>query len=152
MVNGTGENSPMPEVRRATSAVFRNFPQYFLWRAACICRGRMLNGLSSSMESYLDLLSAREKLIASNIANADTPGYKTRDVDFQTELQNTIRGGQVHGTEVAGLKVNNDGNNVNLDREARLLAENSLRFSAVSLLLRGQIRTMKSAIDEGKNG
>jgi flagellar basal body rod protein FlgB len=39
-----------------------------------------------------------------------------------------------------------------MDREARLLSENALRFSAVSQLLRGQIRVLKSAIDEGKNG
>ena len=112
----------------------------------------MLNAIGGSLESYLDLLSTREKLIASNIANADTPGYKTRDVDFQTEFQGLLQSGQAHAGEVTGLKVNNDGNNVSLDREARLLAENSLRFSAVSLLLRGQIRTMKSAIDEGRNG
>jgi flagellar basal-body rod protein FlgB len=112
----------------------------------------MLNALSGNLESYLDLLSVRQKLISSNVANADTPGYKTQDVDFQTEFQSMMQGGQAHATEVAGLKVNNDGNNVSLDREARLLSENALRFSAVSQLLRGQIRNMKSAIDEGKNG
>jgi flagellar basal-body rod protein FlgB len=112
----------------------------------------MLNGVGSSLESYLDLLSVRQKLIASNVANVDTPGYKTQDVDFQTEFQKLLQGGQPHATEVTGLKTNNDGNNVSLDREARLLSENALRFSAVSQLLRGQIRTLKSAIDEGKNG
>ncbi|MEO8591992.1 MAG: flagellar basal body protein [Candidatus Solibacter sp.] len=112
----------------------------------------MMNALSGKLESYLDLLSARQKLMASNIANADTPGYKTKDLDFQTEFQSALHGGQPHATEVEGLKTNNDGNNVSLDREARLLSENALRFSAISQLLRGQIRTMKSAIDEGKNG
>ena len=43
----------------------------------------MLDPLSQSLEHYMDLLSARQKLVASNIANADTPGYKTRDIDFQ---------------------------------------------------------------------
>ena len=112
----------------------------------------MLHGVGSSLESYLDLLSVRQKLIASNIANADTPGYKTRDVDFQTEFQSLLQGGQAHAGEVPGLKTKNDGNNVSLDREARLLSENALRFSAVSQLLRGQIRNLKAAIDEGKNG
>jgi len=111
----------------------------------------MLNALNGSMESYLDLLSVRQKLAASNIANEDTPGYKTRDVDFQTEFQNMLQGGQPQVSEVAGLKTNNDGNNVSVDREARLLSENALRFSAVSQLLRGQIRLLKSAIDEGKS-
>lgn len=110
----------------------------------------MLNALNGSLESYLDLLSVRQKLMATNIANADTPGYKTRDVDFQSEFQNMLQGGQPHATEVAGLKTNNDGNNVSLDREARLLSENALRFSAVSQILRGRISILKSAINEGK--
>ena len=112
----------------------------------------MLNGIGGSLERYLDLLSVRQKLIASNVANVDTPGYKTQDVDFQAEFQNMLQGGQAHATEVTGLKTNNDGNNVSMDREARLLSENALRFSAASQLLRGQIRVLKSAIDEGKNG
>lgn len=112
----------------------------------------MLNGVSNSLEAYLDLLSVRQKLIASNIANVDTPGYKTRDVDFQAEFRSVLDGGQAHATEVTGLKTNNDGNNVSLDREARLLSEDSMRFSAVTQLLRGQMRLLKSAIDGGTNG
>ena len=42
--------------------------------------------LSGEIERYMDLLSARQKLVASNIANADTPGYKTQDIDFQSEF------------------------------------------------------------------
>ena len=112
----------------------------------------MLNPLGNSLEKYMDLLSAREKLIASNIANADTPGYKTRDVDFQTQFQSLLNGGQAQATEVTGLKVKNDGNNVNLDREAQLLSETAMRFSAASNLIRGQFKTLRMAIEEGKNG
>jgi len=148
----TDETSTAVESRHTISVIFRGFSAIFLWRAACIYVERMLNGIGSSLESYLDLLSVRQKLIASNVANVDTPGYKTQDVDFQTEFQNLLQGGQAHATEVTGLKTNNDGNNVSMDREARLLSENALRFSAVSQLLRGQIRLLKSAIDEGKNG
>jgi flagellar basal-body rod protein FlgB len=99
----------------------------------------------------MDVLSARQRLVASNIANADTPGYHTRDLDFQSELQK-LTGGIPQEVEVAGLKTKNDGNNVSLDREARLLAENALRFSIASNLMRGQIRTIRAAIQEGKNG
>jgi flagellar basal-body rod protein FlgB len=53
--------------------------------------------------------------------------------------------------EVTGLATKNDGNNVSLDREARLLAENALRFNVASNLLRSQIRMVRSAIDEGKS-
>ena len=99
----------------------------------------------------MDLVSARQKLVASNIANADTPGYKTRDIDFQAEFRNMLGAGAPRAVEVAGLRAKNDGNNVSLDREARLLAENALRFTVASTLLRNEIRAVKSAIDEGRS-
>lgn len=98
----------------------------------------------------MDLLSARQKLVASNIANLDTPGYQTRDIDFQGELQSAMSGAP-HAIEISGLKTRNDGNNVSLDRESRLLAENALRFSVASQLVKGEIRSIRSAIQEGKS-
>jgi flagellar basal-body rod protein FlgB len=97
----------------------------------------------------MDLLSARQKLVASNVANADTPGYRTQDIDFQAEFLNAA-GGQPRVSEVNDLPVKNDGNNVSLDREARLLAENALRFQVASQLIKSQIRAVRSAISEGK--
>ena len=97
----------------------------------------------------MTLLSARQKLVASNIANADTPGYKTQDIDFQTELRNATAGLAPVVSDVPGLKVKNDGNNVNLDRESRLLAENALRFNIASNLLRSQIKIVHMAIEGG---
>lgn len=98
----------------------------------------------------MDLLSARQKLVASNIANADTPGYRTRDLDFQSEFQSAM-GGATHPIEVGDLPVKNDGNNVSIDREARLLAENALRFQMAANLLRGEVRAVRSAIQEGRS-
>lgn len=97
----------------------------------------------------MDLLSARQKLVASNIANADTPGYQTQDIDFQSEFLNA-GGGAPRVEDVGGLTVKNDGNNVSLDREARLLSENALRFQVASQLMKGQLRQVRSAIQEGK--
>jgi flagellar basal-body rod protein FlgB len=97
----------------------------------------------------MDLLSARQKLVASNIANADTPGYQTQDIDFQAEFRNAGSGAP-RLQEVGGLPVKNDGNNVSLDREARLLSENALRFQLASQLMKSQIRQVRSAIQEGK--
>lgn len=113
----------------------------------------MLDPLADRLERFLDVLSVRQNLVAANIANADTPGYKTKDVDFQSTLESLLDGeDRPEAVEVQGLKPKNDGNNVNLDREARLLAENAMRFSLASNLLRSQIRTVKEAIQEGKNG
>jgi flagellar basal-body rod protein FlgB len=112
----------------------------------------MLDPISSRIEQYLDLLSARQKLTASNIANADTPGYKTKDIDFHFEFMSAIQGESPNVIEAEGLAVKNDGNNVSVDREARMLAENAIRFGAATQLLRSQIRMVRSAIQEGRSG
>ena len=109
----------------------------------------MLDPLAGRLEQYLDLLGARQKLVASNIANADTPGYKTKDIDFQTEFLNAAAETSPHVIEARDLAARNDGNNVSIDREARLLAENDLRFNIATNLLRGQIRIVREAIQGG---
>lgn len=111
----------------------------------------MLDPTGSALQRYMDLLATRQKVIASNIANADTPGYKTQDIDFQSEFRSAMNG-SANPVEVPGLKVNNDGNNVSLDREARLLSENAMRFNIASQLIKGNLNQLKMAIDEGKNG
>ena len=110
----------------------------------------MLEGVSSNLERYMNLLSARQKVVASNLANADTPGYKTRDIDFKSEFEAQM-GSEPRPLEIQGLRTKNDGNNVDIDREARLLAENALRFSIASNLARGQLRAIRSAIQDGKS-
>jgi len=109
----------------------------------------MLENVGASVEQYMNLVSARQKLVASNIANADTPGYQTKDVDFRTELETQMSGTKPNVIEVAGLKNKNDGNNVDVDREARLLAENALRFSVASNLAHSELSTIRTAIEEG---
>jgi flagellar basal-body rod protein FlgB len=108
----------------------------------------MLDPIAGQLERYMDLVSARQRLVASNIANVDTPGYQTQDIDFQSEFQSAAGGPPVI-VQAQGLKTKNDGNNVNLDREARLLSENALRFSVAESLLKGNIAMLKSAIKEG---
>jgi flagellar basal-body rod protein FlgB len=114
----------------------------------------MVDLVSGSLEKYMDVLAARQKVVASNIANVDTPGFKTQDVDFQAEFESLVNGESttVQSKEVTGLRVKNDGNSVNLDREARLLSENSIRFSIASNLMKSRLRTLKNAIHEGQGG
>ena len=113
----------------------------------------MVGSVSTSLEKYMDLLAARQKLVTSNIANIDTPGYKTKDIDFQSEFQSLLNGSSSTPApqNVSGLKVKNDGNNVNIDREARLLSENAMKFTLASQLIRGQIKSIRSAIEEGRS-
>jgi flagellar basal-body rod protein FlgB len=109
----------------------------------------MLDNVGAGIEQFMNLVSARQKLVASNIANADTPGYQTKDIDFESELQSQLTGSKPNVIEVSGLKNKNDGNNVDVDREARLLAENALRFSVASQLAHSEISTLRTAIQEG---
>jgi len=117
---------------------------------------RVIDGITNQLERYMDLLSARQKLVASNIANIDTPGYKAKDIDFQFEFLNAsangpnLSGGPPDVIDAPGLVVKSDGNNVSLDREARLLSENALRFSVASSLIKTQLKVVESAIKEGQ--
>jgi flagellar basal-body rod protein FlgB len=110
----------------------------------------VLDGIAFKLEHYMDLLGKRQQLVAANIANADTPGYKTKDIDFQFEFMSLMQDGEPNVIEAPGLAAKNDGNNVNVERESRLLAENALRFNLASSLMRSQIRAVRSAIQEGK--
>lgn len=110
----------------------------------------MLDRIAGQLEHYMSLLSARQKLTAANMANVDTPGYQTKDIDFQSEFQFAAKGTAPRTVEVEGLLNKTDGNNVNLDRESRMLAENALRFSLAAQLVKGDVRAIRSAIQEGK--
>ncbi len=100
----------------------------------------------------MDLLSTRQKLVASNIANVDTPGYKAKDIDFQFEFMSLVQGNAPNVIDVPGLAVKSDGNNVSMDQQARLLAENALRFNVASNLMKTQLKMLESAIKEGQSG
>jgi flagellar basal-body rod protein FlgB len=110
----------------------------------------VFQAIAGNLERYMSLLSARQKLVASNIANADTPGYHTQDIDFRGEFERQMGSGSPAAIETKGLAVKPDGNNVNLDREARLLAENALRFSVASNFARSELSSVKTAIQEAK--
>ena len=110
-----------------------------------------LTASAEPMIRYMDLLSTRQKLVASNLANADTPGYHTKDIDFQFEFMSYVTGQDAQVTEPEGLYQKPDGNNVSVDREARLLAENAIRFNLASTLARGSFDSVRKAINEGRS-
>jgi len=147
--SGTPGNADARQRSYPCSSVFIRGP--VRWLGDCIFAG-MLDPIVDRLGQYMDLLSTRQKLVASNIANADTPGYKTQDIDFQFEFMSLVNGQQPQTVQAEGLVQKPDGNNVNMDREARLLAENAMRFNLASTLVRSQLKTVRAAIDEGKNG
>jgi flagellar basal-body rod protein FlgB len=118
-----------------------------------------MNWIESStmqrVEHYLDLVTFRHELISSNLANVDTPGYRTQDVDFEGEMRRAeqrLEGDPVspHVQEVKGLIERPDGNNVSLERETLALAQVQLQYRAGVELLRNEIHMVQSAINEGK--
>jgi flagellar basal-body rod protein FlgB len=81
-----------------------------------------------TLAHFLDVTSFRHTLIASNMANIDTPGYRTRDIKFLQELRRATTGLEWAAftpavRQVQGLTERPDGNNVSLERESLLLAE-----------------------------
>ncbi len=113
--------------------------------------------LSDEIVRYLDLSSAEAKLTAANMANIDTPGYKTVGMDFEAEMNKAMEGveqgkaaGPVRVTRVEGLIARPDGNNVSMDREGLNLAEAQLEFRTGVALLRQEYQRVMDAIHADK--
>ena len=112
----------------------------------------------------LKLRSMRTEVLATNIANADTPNYKARDLDFGAALERAQSGrvamAKTHAGHVdassgpAGAQLkyrlphqpSQDGNTVQPDVEQAEFAENVLRYRASLMFLDGKVRTLKLAI------
>jgi flagellar basal-body rod protein FlgB len=108
----------------------------------------------SALARFLDLSVRRSELVMSNMANIDTPGYRTRDINFQQELERAA--GQLEYAtftpavrQVRGLIERPDGNNVSLERESLLLAHTQLGFNAGVQLLHDRFKMISNAIHEG---
>jgi flagellar basal-body rod protein FlgB len=118
--------------------------------------------MTAALGRFLDVDVARYKLIATNMANIDTPGYQTRDLDFRAELQRA--GAEESAMEeghlsyasfspvsrtVRGLMARPDGNNVSIERESLLLAEAQMKFNMGVQLLKDQFHLISTAINSG---
>ena len=110
--------------------------------------------LMKSLARYLDVTAYRQGVVAANIANIDTPGYRTNDINFKQELDKALQAPDAPVTpspqQVPGLLERPDGNNVNLDREGLLLAQTQLQFATGVALLRSELKRISMAIQEDK--
>jgi flagellar basal-body rod protein FlgB len=121
-----------------------------------------------ALSRFLDVEVARHKLITSNMANVDTPGFHTRDLDFRKELSrasgemfgNNGGGGLTYAAyssgayspvsrPVRGLMERPDGNNVSVERESLLLAETQMKFNLGVQLLKDEFHGISQAINSG---
>jgi len=111
--------------------------------------------------SALDIRERRNTLLGSNIANAGTPGYKARDIDFETELEAQIQGSSIKITNKAHLNPDSpservlfrdplnpsvDGNTVELSVEQMEFSENTVRYATSLTFLNNRITGLMSAI------
>jgi flagellar basal-body rod protein FlgB len=112
--------------------------------------------LSDALGRYLDLAVSQTKLTAANMANIDTPGYRTQGFDFEAEMHKALgtldgQGSQpVHVQDVEGLISRPDGNNVSMDREGLNLAEAQLKFRTGVALMRLENQRVMDAIHADK--
>ena len=107
--------------------------------------------MSDALGKYLDLTSAQMKLTAGNMANVDTPGFRTKDVNFQSAMRQVMDEGNTFrlepvAQEVIGLPERPDGNNVSIDRESMLLSQTQLQFQLGVQLVKSQFHTLYSAM------
>jgi flagellar basal-body rod protein FlgB len=137
----------------------------------------MINRLADNLDfqsQALVLRSERQRLLASNIANADTPGYVARDMDFASALREatgSLRGGQAAAATLklpfaAGFgaatetalryatpsQSNLDGNSVDMDRERASFADNALKYEASLRFINAQVRSMLDAMKSPQQG
>ena len=115
-----------------------------------------MSGIFYQMDLLGSALDASEKghrVVSQNIANVNTPGYKTKRLEFEKLLEQLQSPDAKMGSEerlpvkdVAGLEDRVDGNNVNLEKEVAALKKNALEFQAFSHLLASRVSTMRRAI------
>ena len=113
------------------------------------------------LEKMLDVSSVKHKVIANNIANVNTPGYKKMDVSFADQLEKALNESSVNkfdalqpkiviSKEDTGETVRNDGNNVDMDKEVSSLVKNTLSYNIYTQLLSKKFEGIKSAIENSR--
>lgn len=132
----------------------------------------VFNKTFTLLEKTLDVTHARHKAITSNVANAETPGYKAKDVNFDAELKRQLGNansgmnmerthiGHMSLGRVGSLPVNVvdspsgaeglDGNTVNLETEMVRLADNTMRYEIAAKLMTRKFQGIMQAIKGGR--
>jgi flagellar basal-body rod protein FlgB len=109
------------------------------------------------LEGAMRGAAARQSALATNLANANTPGYQRVDVDFHTVLQQAAASGDSSGIDTVAhtpfapqvdgaATMRLDGGTVDLDVEASNLAQNGLEYQALVSVAKGRLNIIQSAI------
>ena len=110
----------------------------------------MFDSVSSvALNSALDGLALRQRVIANNVANLQTPGYQAQRVSFEDELSQAVRHGNGAVTAQVARSLEptrEDGNNVNLDTETLLNVDTNLRYQLATQAISGQFASVRAAM------
>jgi flagellar basal-body rod protein FlgB len=121
------------------------------------------SGTDGYIQAALSGLAARQRVIANNVANVDTPGFKASEVRFEDVLNGAIsraRPGSVvnqsaldsaasKSTLVDSTSTRADGNNVDIDREMELMSEANLNYSALTQVMSTRLGILRNVISGG---
>jgi flagellar basal-body rod protein FlgB len=115
-----------------------------------------LDAAFNFQETALRLRAQRQELLASNIANSDTPNYKARDIDFASALKNAMANNNNQSTTASAqpseilyrglVQGSVDGNTVDTDVERNQFTDNAIRYEASLNFLSGDIKNLLSVI------
>ncbi|HHZ8506079.1 TPA: flagellar basal body rod protein FlgB [Morganella morganii] len=134
-----------------------------------------LNATFAFQQQALSLRETRQTILASNIANADTPGYQARDIDFSRQLKQAMNNGTVkngglamavtakghisgHGAETPSAvdlkyrvpyQTSMDGNTVDMDVERSQFADNTLKYQADLTFINSRVKSMLAVLQQG---
>lgn len=128
----------------------------------------LFNGTIQSLQKSLDYSTTKNRVIANNIANVDTPHYKAKDVSFKKELNKSMNAsfqanrthmkhfsfsGEDHQayriSEQTNTLYNHNGNNVDVDKEMADLAKNQIYYQAIVDRLNGKFSSIQTVIRGG---
>ncbi|MAF91989.1 MAG: flagellar basal body rod protein FlgB [Bdellovibrionota bacterium] len=133
----------------------------------------MFDKTTKALEKSLDFMLLRQNVVSANVANAETPGYKAKKVDFEEKLSSALdlngpnqmksaaKGhfpvGHNHLNAITAdvydnpdVAMNNDGNTVDMEKEMATLNENSIRYKAATQLINKKLGKLKYAITGGR--
>lgn len=124
------------------------------------------SSITNTLFEQLNFRGEKQKVISSNIANINTPNYKTKDLIFEDELKSfnsTLELKQTNSkhislasnlstsnpklVELKGLEEQNDGNNVNLDTQMSEMSKNKILFDAIQSSIKRDSRLFRSVIE-----
>jgi len=135
----------------------------------------LFSGTTTKLENALNVASLKQKVISSNVANVDTPNYKSKEVSFQTALMNAMENNKsfaahrtnekhIQFSNQAGQQItpfakvisrpnslfNHNGNNVDMDYEMAELAKNQLWYNALTERINGKFNSLRTVINDGR--